>query len=59
MRELMNEKDKFALVPRPPTALEKTEPGAKRILTGMVADTLVLAHKAADAETWYKLHVCV
>ena len=39
----MNEADKFALVPRPPGALEKAEPGAKRVLTSMVQDTLALA----------------
>src|SRR5438132_2642191 len=39
----MNSKDNFALVPRLPGALEKTEPGANRILTGMVAETLALA----------------
>jgi len=42
----MNESDNSALVPRPPGALEKAEPGAKRILSGLVADTLALAtHK--------------
>jgi DNA-binding NtrC family response regulator len=41
----MNEPDNFALVPKPPNALEKAEPGAKRILSGMVADTLALAKK--------------
>jgi hypothetical protein len=28
----MNEKDNFALVPRPPGAVDKAEPGAKRIM---------------------------
>jgi tetratricopeptide (TPR) repeat protein len=41
----MNEADNFALVPRPPGALEKAEPGAKRILSGMVTDTLALVKK--------------
>ena len=41
----MNEKNNFALVPRPSGALEKVHPGAKRILSGMVADTLALAPK--------------
>jgi CheY-like chemotaxis protein len=41
----MNEDSKFALVPRAPSALEKTEPGAKRILSGIVTDTLALARK--------------
>ena len=42
----MNEKNDFALVPRPPSAVEKAEPGAKRVLAGMVGDTLALANKA-------------
>ena len=41
----MNETNNSALVPRAPGALEKAEPGAKRILSGMVADTLALAKK--------------
>lgn len=45
----MNEKNDFALVPRPPDALEKVEPGAKHILSGMVADTLALARVDLDA----------
>jgi DNA-binding NtrC family response regulator len=39
----MSKNNGFALVPRPPGALEKAEPGAKRILSDMVADTLRLA----------------
>jgi len=39
----MDEEGRFALVPRPPSAVEKTEPGAKRILSGMVTDTLAFA----------------
>lgn len=45
----MNEKNRFALVPRPPGTLEKVEPGAKRILSGMIADTLALARVDLDA----------
>jgi len=41
----MSEKSDFALVPRSPGALEKAQPGRKRILSGMVADTLALARK--------------
>jgi CheY-like chemotaxis protein len=41
----MIEKDNFALVPKSPGALEKAEPGAKRILSGMVAETLALAKR--------------
>jgi DNA-binding NarL/FixJ family response regulator len=43
----MSKKSDFALVPRPPSALEKAEPGAKRVLSGMVADTLALAKKGS------------
>lgn len=45
-----SEKNDFALVPKTPAALEKVEPGAKRLLSGMVADTLALA-RVEDAET--------
>jgi len=41
----VDETDYFALVPRQPRALEKAERGTKRILFGMVADTLALARK--------------
>jgi len=41
----MNDAENFALVPRPSGALEKAEPGARRILSGMVADTLALTKK--------------
>lgn len=41
----MNDKDDFALVPRPPSAVEKTKPGAKRILSAMITDTLAVAKK--------------
>ena len=41
----MNKKADFALVPRPPSALEKIQQGAKRILSGMIADTLALTKK--------------
>jgi hypothetical protein len=47
----MNEKNAFALVPRKSGAVEKTEPGAKRLLSGMVADTLELAKKNPPAKT--------
>lgn len=39
----MDEKNNFALVPRPSNAVEKARPGAKRVLAGMVAETLALA----------------
>ena len=48
---IMNEKNRFALVPRPPSAVEKAEPGAKRILSGMVADTIALIPARVHAET--------
>ncbi len=44
--------DKFALVTRPPGALEKAEPGAKRILSGIVADVLALQKGNEAAEVW-------
>lgn len=44
----MDEKNKFALVPSPPSAVEKTEPGSKRVLSGMVTDTLTLARAAKE-----------
>ena len=47
----MNEPDNFALVPRPPGALEKAKPGAERLLAGMVADTLALVKKEQARKT--------
>jgi Leucine-rich repeat (LRR) protein len=41
----MNDKNDFALVRKPSSAVEKTAPRAKRILSGMVADTLSLTKK--------------
>lgn len=41
----MNDRNDFALVRKPSSAVEKTAPRAKRILTGMVADTLALTKK--------------
>ena len=41
----MEEKNDFALAPRLPSAVEKAKPGARRVLSGMVADTLALAKK--------------
>ena len=46
----MNEADKFALVPRPPGALEKAESGTKRVLANMVQDALTLARAKTQAE---------
>jgi len=37
----MNEKNNLALVPRTSGALEKAEPGARRILSGMAADNRI------------------
>ena len=41
----MNPRDIFALVPKTPAAIEKAEPGTKRVLSGMVADALALVKK--------------
>lgn len=46
----MNEKNNFALVPRRSGALEKAEPGAKHILSGMVADALALARRESGVQ---------
>jgi TPR repeat protein len=46
----MNEKNDFALVRRLPGPLEKVDPGAKHILSGMVADTLALAQNKIDIQ---------
>jgi len=51
----MNEKNDFALVRRPPSALEKAEPGAKRILSGMVTETLALAKKDPSAKSLFNV----
>ena len=58
----MTEEDNVALVRSPPSALEKAQPGAKRILSGIVADALALAHAqslsalqfiaSTDLESW-------
>jgi Leucine Rich Repeat (LRR) protein len=55
----MNEKNDFALVPRSSGALEKAEPGAKRILAGMVADTLALANRDSRAPSAPKFRIGV
>jgi len=41
----MNEKNDFALVPKPSSAVEKSAPGTKRRLSGTVEDTLELVKK--------------
>ena len=46
----MNENNDFALVPRLPSAVEKAEPGAKRILASSVAETLSLARAKTPAQ---------
>jgi TPR repeat protein len=51
---IVSQDNKFELVPRPQSAIEKAEPGAMRILSGMVADTLALAH-VGEAEAAFNL----
>jgi len=41
----MNGNNDFALVPKSPSAIEKSEPAAKRIMSAMVTDILTLAPK--------------
>jgi hypothetical protein len=40
-----NEENDFSLVPKSPSAIERTESGTKHVLSGMVAETLALARK--------------
>lgn len=42
----MNDRNDFALVRKPSSAVEKAAPRAKRVLSGMVAETLALAKKS-------------
>jgi len=53
----MDDKDKFALVLRSPNAVEKAEQGARRVLSGMVADTLALAKKEELAAATSKFRI--
>jgi TPR repeat protein len=52
----MAENKNHSLIVRPGSAVEKAASGAKRILSGMVADTLALvpAKVNTEAEGWYK-----
>jgi len=54
----MNGPENFALVPKAPGALEKAEPSARRIISGMVADTLVLAKREAHAKRVFRVLTC-
>ncbi len=47
----MGVKHDFALVPKQPNSLETASPGARRILSGMIADTLMLAKTNPSAKT--------
>jgi hypothetical protein len=53
----VTEENNVALVRRPPSALEKAEPGAKRILSGMVADALALADKKQTVAVTAKFRI--
>jgi TPR repeat protein len=52
----MNGRNNFALVRKPSGAVEKVAPGAKHILSGMVADTIALiaARANAEAQGWFE-----
>lgn len=60
-----NRKDNISLVPRPQSAVEKFEPGAKHVLALMVFDTLAIAQKhlapattsptKAEVENWCRM----
>ena len=58
----MSEENQFALVRKPSSAVEKAEPGAKHVLSGMVTDALALAKRVqrpkprivvVDDEDWF------
>ena len=51
----MNDKKDNALVPRPSGAVEKVVPGAKRILSDMVSDTLALAEQRAPGTAKFRI----
>ena len=53
----MSENNDFALVPRAAGAIEKTEPGARCILSSMVADTLALMKQNSSLDTRQKILV--
>ena len=53
----MNEKNDFALILKPSSAVEKAAPGAKRILFGIITDTLALAKKEHLAQIGTKFRV--
>lgn len=53
----MNEKNDFALVRRPSSAVEKAAPRAKRILLRIITDTLALAKKERLAQSGAKFKV--
>ena len=48
----MSNKNDFALARKPSSAVEKTAPRTKRILSGMVSDVLAVAH-VEDAKTFF------
>ncbi len=52
-----NESKSFALVPKAPSAVERSEPGARRILAGMVADALALANTKPVAPAAAKFRI--
>lgn len=54
----MQKTNNFALVRRPPSEIEKAEPGAKRILSGMITDTLALARKDSLRKSVFSVLTC-
>lgn len=54
----MNEENDFALVPRPPSEIEKVEPGAKRVLSGMVSDMLALTGRQLVTKPVVSVAMC-
>lgn len=54
----MNSENDFALAPRSLGAIEKAQPGAKRIITSIIADTLALVKKEPPAKPVFSVLTC-
>jgi hypothetical protein len=54
----MSGNENRSLIRRPTNSLEKAEPGARRILSGMVADTLALVKKEQPSKRLFRILTC-
>ncbi len=55
----MNKENNSALVPKTPVAIEKAESDAKRVLSGMVSDTLALAKIELPRKAVFSVLTCI